>query len=161
MSPRARGQPYARLGRRIAELRERFRPRMSQRELARQAHISEGYMPQIERGESRPDPGVLRSIATVLGVTYEELAALAGYQDVPVGEVAVYTDAEKAALLRRLAGYPSDFLRRLERSAAAFYYDVESPGQHVGEPIAQPPASTQTNEVQPPDAPHSGPQHGI
>ncbi len=57
---------------------------LSIRRLAELAEISHTEIKRIEDGiRKQPSPQVLRSIATALGVSYEELMAAAGYIDEP------------------------------------------------------------------------------
>lgn len=59
------------VGRRIREYREEQGIGLA--DLARRAGISRSYLYQIESGDSSPTAGVLRSIATKLGVTVSHL----------------------------------------------------------------------------------------
>ena len=70
------------LGAFIKEKRE-FRD-FSIRKLAELADISHTEIKRIEDGvRKQPSPQVLRSIATALNVSYEEIMAVAGYIDTP------------------------------------------------------------------------------
>lgn len=110
---------------------------MSQRELANRAGISEGYVPQLETGKSRPDVPVLRRIATVLEADYEELAALAGYIDAPSGEIVVYAEPAKARALRRLSHWSADQLLALERMARIAFLEGMPPAGEPGRRAAE------------------------
>lgn len=60
--------------------RKRLQRGMSQRQLAAVSGISNSEISRIEAGErSNPSPGVLRLLASALGVPYEEILAEAGY----------------------------------------------------------------------------------
>src|SRR3989442_1422553 len=53
--------------------------RLSLRQFANLAHISNPYLSQIERGLYEPSAGVLKAIATALGIPPERLYAVAGW----------------------------------------------------------------------------------
>jgi transcriptional regulator with XRE-family HTH domain len=53
--------------------------RLSLRQLANLAHISNPYLSQIERGLYEPSANVLKSIAQALGIAPEKLYAIAGW----------------------------------------------------------------------------------
>jgi transcriptional regulator with XRE-family HTH domain len=110
--PRSQPTPYRALGRRIAQLREDRR--LSQREMAKLAHISEGYPSSIESGRTRPDPQILQRLAEVLQVSYGELAVLAGYAPRPQTQ-------DKAARLAQLARFPLWVLDELDAIGAAIF----------------------------------------
>lgn len=66
------------LGEYLKELRKE--KSISQRELAIEAGISNAEISRIETGErQKPSPDVLKQIAPILGVTYEQLMEKAGY----------------------------------------------------------------------------------
>jgi len=53
--------------------------RLSLRQLANLAHISNPYLSQIERGLYEPSAGVLKAIADALGISREKLYEVAGW----------------------------------------------------------------------------------
>src|SRR5271155_4196468 len=55
--------------------------RLSLRQLANLAHISNPYLSQIERGLYEPSAAVLKSIAQALGVPPEKFYAAAGWYE--------------------------------------------------------------------------------
>jgi transcriptional regulator with XRE-family HTH domain len=65
-----------RLSKVIQELRERQEPKMTQRDLAKAAKVSPGYIAQLEMGlKKNPSLAVLKRIAKALGVAVTELLA--------------------------------------------------------------------------------------
>jgi transcriptional regulator with XRE-family HTH domain len=104
-------KPFERLGQTIAQARHRAR--LSQPELAKLVGVSTGYIGHIEIGRNRPSPEVLRNLATVLAIEYEELAALAGFIDAQTGEVSILVPADNLSLRRQLATMPGDALRHV------------------------------------------------
>lgn len=88
--------------------------RMSQRELARLADLSDTYMSQLERGLHEPSIRVLRSLADSLGVRPDQLIMYAAGLPLDDQEVSTedairrderLTDAQKDALLAVLRSY--------------------------------------------------------
>ncbi len=91
--------------------------RLSLRQLANLAHISNPYLSQIERGLFEPSAAILKAIATALGIAPEKLYTAAGWLDggaaadeAPSVEIAIRTDAElttaeKEALLAVYRGF--------------------------------------------------------
>lgn len=103
---------FIRAQRRLAEL--------SQRELARIADVSDGYVSQLERGMHEPTVKVLRSIAAALDIRANTMLRYAGWLedaagdgeegDGPEVEVAIRSDArlsdqQKQALLSVYRGF--------------------------------------------------------
>lgn len=69
---------------------------ISQRELADKAGISNAEISRIETGDRlKPSPNVLRAIAPILGVPYEELMVKAGYLNNRTLFVSEYRKAEE------------------------------------------------------------------
>lgn len=114
--PASRPRPYRKLGERIAQLRD---SQMSQRELARRVGFSEGYTPQIERGESCPSPQVLRRIAETLGGDYNELAALAAALEPAKHAIAIHVPLDEAADVRWFASLPKEMKSLIRRVGKA------------------------------------------
>ena len=89
--------------------------RLSLRQFANLAHISNPYLSQIERGLYEPSAGVLKAIATALGIPPETLYAVAGWfepesSDKHEVETAVrtdprLTDSQKEALIAVYRGF--------------------------------------------------------
>jgi transcriptional regulator with XRE-family HTH domain len=89
--------------------------RLSLRQLAHLAHISNPYLSQLERGLYQPSASVLRAIANALSIPPEKLYAAAGWLDPaaeaePNVESAIRTDlrltaAQKEALLAVYRGF--------------------------------------------------------
>jgi transcriptional regulator with XRE-family HTH domain len=89
--------------------------RLSLRQLANLAHVSNPYLSQIERGLYEPSAGVLKAIADALGISREKLYEAAGWFE-PDGnderdvESAIRTDsrlsaAQKEALIAVYRGF--------------------------------------------------------
>jgi transcriptional regulator with XRE-family HTH domain len=95
--------------------------KLSLRDLAERARVSNPYLSQIERGLHAPSVRVLSSIAAALGLSAETLLAQAGLlddDDVPAGktEAAIrsdesLTDQQKEALLAVYRSYVAANLR--------------------------------------------------
>ena len=63
-----------RLSRVIQQLREQHEPKMTQRDLAKAAKVTRGYIAQLEMGlKKNPSLDVLQRIAKALGVPVTEL----------------------------------------------------------------------------------------
>ena len=65
------------IGEYIREQREQAK--ISMRQLAQSAGVSNPYLSQIERGLYEPSANVLKSIAKALGIAPEKLYAIAGW----------------------------------------------------------------------------------
>src|SRR5688572_32155360 len=94
---------FVRAQRRLAQV--------SQRNLARMSGVSDSYLSQIERGNYRPSPQVLKALATAFGLEPKQLYTMLGFMDeedgsaAPSVEQAIQVDskldaAQKEALLR-------------------------------------------------------------
>lgn len=109
----ARKQPRNYLGDFIRDQREITR--LSLRQLANLAHISNPYLSQIERGLYQPSANVLKGIADALGIPPEKLYAAAGWfepekEDEADVEAAIRTDSrltasQKEALIAVYRGF--------------------------------------------------------
>jgi transcriptional regulator with XRE-family HTH domain len=77
ISPMARKTPRNPLGEFIRNQREITR--LSLRQLANLAHVSNPYLSQIERGLYEPSASVLKAIAGALGISSEKLYQAAGW----------------------------------------------------------------------------------
>ena len=69
----------------IGPLLRRLRGETGLREVGRRTGISNSYLSQIERGDRRPGPSVLKRLAALYGVDVQELLKRAGYLDEPEG----------------------------------------------------------------------------
>lgn len=78
---------------------------MTQRELARQLVISDGYMSKIENDREQPKPFVMENIAIALDLDYYELALMAGYVPQPVIEAMQQRPGQAIAIWRKFADY--------------------------------------------------------
>ena len=94
---------FVRAQRRLAQV--------SQRNLARMSGVSDSYLSQIERGNYRPSPQIVKALATAFGLEPKQLYAMLGFMDgdesgaAPSVEQAVQLDpqldgAQKEALLK-------------------------------------------------------------
>ena len=94
---------FVRAQRRLAQV--------SQRNLARMAGVSDSYLSQLERGNYRPSPQVVKSIAQAFGLEPRQLYTMLGFMDEdestapPTVEQAIQLDdrlepSQKEALLR-------------------------------------------------------------
>jgi transcriptional regulator with XRE-family HTH domain len=84
------------LGRDIGEYirQQRNNAKISLRQLARQAGVSNPYLSQIERGLRKPSAEILQQIAKGLRISAEALYVQAGILDLPTGGAVV--DAVRA-----------------------------------------------------------------
>jgi len=84
---------------------------VSQRNLARMSGVSDSYLSQIERGNYRPSPQVVKALAQAFGLKPEQLYTMLGFMDDekqatgPSVEQAIQLDpklepAQKDALIR-------------------------------------------------------------
>ena len=94
---------FVRAQRRLAQV--------SQRNLARMAGVSDSYLSQLERGNYRPSPQVVKSLAQAFGLEPRQLYTMLGFIDEdedsghPTVEQAIQLDeqlepSQKEALLR-------------------------------------------------------------
>lgn len=93
---------FVRAQRRLAQV--------SQRNLARMSGVSDSYLSQIERGNYRPSPQVVKALATAFGLEPKQLYTMLGFMDegdgaAPSVEQAIQLDArldaeQKEALMR-------------------------------------------------------------
>jgi transcriptional regulator with XRE-family HTH domain len=88
--------------------------RLSLRQLANLAHISNPYLSQIERGVHEPSAAILRRLAEALGISPEKLFEHAGFLDPDEAGAAV--DVETAIRLdERLTPDQRETLLRVYR----------------------------------------------
>ena len=64
---------FVRAQRRLAQV--------SQRNLARMSGVSDSYLSQIERGNYRPSPQVVKALATAFGIEPKQLYTMLGFGD--------------------------------------------------------------------------------
>ena len=94
---------FVRAQRRLAQV--------SQRHLARMSGVSDSYLSQIERGNYRPSPHVVKALAVAFGLRPEQLYTMLGFIDqdgadpAPSVEQAIQVDpqlapAQKDALIQ-------------------------------------------------------------
>ena len=69
----------------IGPLLRRLRGDIGLREVGRRTGISNSYLSQIERGDRRPGPSVLKRLAALYDVEVQDLLGLAGFLDEPEG----------------------------------------------------------------------------
>ena len=116
------GEQLGTLGEFIAA--QRRSARLSLRQLAEQAGVSNPYLSQIERGLRRPSAEVLQQLATALRISAEQLYIRAGILDPqahpsPSVEAAVLSDTAITERQKRvLLDVYSAFVRENSRDAA-------------------------------------------
>ena len=97
---------FVRAQRRLAQV--------SQRNLARMSGVSDSYLSQIERGNYRPSPQVVKALATAFGLEPKQLYTMLGFMD---EDSAAATTVEQAIQLDpRLEAAQKDALMRIYRS---------------------------------------------
>ena len=88
---------------------------VSQRHLARVSGLSDSYLSQLERGNYRPSPEVVKALAQAFGLEPKQLYTMLGFMD--EDEKAAVTSVEQAIQLdKRLKAEQKDALRRIYRS---------------------------------------------
>lgn len=121
------GEQLGSLGEFIAA--QRRSARLSLRQLAEQAGVSNPYLSQIERGLRRPSAEVLQQLATALRISAEQLYVRAGILDPqshpsPSVEAAVLSDTtiterQKRVLLDVYAAFVRENSREREPASAS------------------------------------------
>jgi len=97
---------FVRAQRRLAQV--------SQRNLARMSGVSDSYLSQLERGNYRPSPQVVKALATAFGLEPKQLYTMLGFMD---DEGSADTSVEQAIQLDpRLDAGQKDALIRTYRS---------------------------------------------
>ena len=102
---------FVRAQRRLAQV--------SQRNLARMSGVSDSYLSQLERGNYRPSPQVVKALATAFGLEPKQLYMMLGFMDdeggasAPNVEQAIQLDprldaAQKDALIRTYRSFIGD-----------------------------------------------------
>jgi transcriptional regulator with XRE-family HTH domain len=101
---------FVRAQRRLAQV--------SQRNLARMSGVSDSYLSQLERGNYRPSPQVVKALATAFGLEPKQLYTMLGFMDdeeagTPSVEQAIQLDprldaGQKDALIRTYRSFVGD-----------------------------------------------------
>ena len=98
---------FVRAQRRLAQV--------SQRNLARMSGVSDSYLSQIERGNYRPSPQVVKALATAFGLEPKQLYTMLGLMD--EGESTAAPSVEQAIRLDpRLDAAQKEALMQIYRS---------------------------------------------
>jgi transcriptional regulator with XRE-family HTH domain len=88
---------------------------VSQRNLARMSGVSDSYLSQLERGQYRPSPQVLKALAAAFGLEPKQLYTMLGFMD--EDETGSTTSVEQAIQLdSRLDAGQKDALIKIYRS---------------------------------------------
>jgi transcriptional regulator with XRE-family HTH domain len=98
---------FVRAQRRLAQV--------SQRNLARMSGVSDSYLSQIERGNYRPSPQVVKALAQAFGLKPEQLYTMLGFMDDEKSDTA-HTVEQAIQLDVRLEPAQKDALIRVYRS---------------------------------------------
>jgi transcriptional regulator with XRE-family HTH domain len=88
---------------------------VSQRNLARMSGVSDSYLSQLERGNYRPSPQVVKALAQAFGLKPEQLYTMLGFIDEESG-VSKPTVEQAIQLDPRLEPAQKDALIRVYRS---------------------------------------------
>ena len=99
---------FVRAQRRLAQV--------SQRNLARMSGVSDSYLSQIERGNYRPSPQVVKALAQAFGLKPEQLYTMLGFMDEQKGSKSPPSVEEAIRLDPRLEPAQKDALIRVYRS---------------------------------------------
>lgn len=87
---------------------------VSQRNLARMSGVSDSYLSQLERGNYRPSPQVVKALATAFGLEPKQLYTMLGFMDEEGG---ASTSVEQAIQLdSRLDAGQKEALIKIYRS---------------------------------------------
>ena len=74
---------YREFGARVRRWRLAFEPPKTQRDLAREVGVSDGFLAHVETGRTLPGIRTLRSLADALGVPELDMLRAAGYLSTP------------------------------------------------------------------------------
>ena len=88
---------------------------VSQRNLARMSGVSDSYLSQIERGNYRPSPQVVKALAQAFGLKPEQLYTMLGFMD-EEKEKSQHTVEQAIQLDPKLEPSQKDALIRVYRS---------------------------------------------
>lgn len=102
---------FVRAQRRLAQV--------SQRNLARMSGVSDSYLSQIERGNYRPSPQVVKAIAQAFGLEPKQLYTMLGFMDDDDGQQSVRSVEQAIQLDEQLAPEQKETLLRVYRSFVA------------------------------------------
>ena len=70
---------YVEFGHRIKKWREALKPPVTQRDLAKQIGVTDGFIAHVETGRTLPGKSTLRTLASALGVPETEMFKEAGF----------------------------------------------------------------------------------
>ena len=87
---------------------------VSQRHLARMSGLSDSYLSQLERGNYRPSPEVVKALAQAFGLEPKQLYTMLGFMD--EDEKAAVSVEQAIQLDKRLKAEQKDALMRIYRS---------------------------------------------
>jgi transcriptional regulator with XRE-family HTH domain len=99
---------FVRAQRRLAQV--------SQRNLARMSGVSDSYLSQIERGNYRPSPQVVKALAVAFGLKPHQLYTMLGFMDEEESTDPAPTVEQAIQLDSRLEPSQKDALIRVYRS---------------------------------------------
>ena len=88
---------------------------VSQRNLARMSGVSDSYLSQIERGNYRPSPQVVKALAQAFGLKPEQLYTMLGFMDEET-DASQHTVEQAIQLDPKLEPAQKDALIRVYRS---------------------------------------------
>src|SRR5678815_5549286 len=72
---------------------------VSQRNLARMSGVSDSYLSQLERGNYRPSPQVVKALAQAFGLKPKQLYTMLGFMDEQEGDEPSLPSVEEAIRL--------------------------------------------------------------
>ena len=106
-------------GNRLRRWRQNLQPPMTQRTLARQIGVSDGFLAHMETGRTLPGIKTLQALAKALGVPEAEMLAAAGYlrAETEVADEKLFKDPELRLFFR-------DDWRRLTQDEREMFLDV-------------------------------------
>lgn len=127
------------IGSYIREQREQAK--ISIRQLAQAAGVSNPYLSQVERGLRRPSADILQQIAKGLRISAEALYVQAGILDDKEGETlvteAIMADTEITERQKQmLIDIYESFRKEVKADAEAAAEDAAEPGMAAAEPVA-------------------------
>ena len=89
---------------------------VSQRNLARMSGVSDSYLSQIERGNYRPSPQVVKALAQAFGLKPEQLYTMLGFMDDEEEPSPPTASSRPSSSIRKLEPAQKDALIRVYRS---------------------------------------------
>jgi transcriptional regulator with XRE-family HTH domain len=118
------------LGRGIGEYirQQREHAKISLRQLAKQAGVSNPYLSQIERGLRKPSAEILQQIARGLRISAEALYVQAGILDLPAGGPVIDAVRADPALTERQKQVLLDIYESFRRENTSMQSTVEGSG---------------------------------